>query len=201
MAVDSEPIGRRERNRLDKLTRIVEAAGELFEERGVDDVTTKEIADRADIGTGTLFLYAKSKGDLLLLVQNATYADALERGRVGADAADGVIDGMMAVIRPVVECNRKQVDNGRTYLREMVFGDPAEPHHRQALTLTSQTEQLLSEVMTRNERTGPEAARTLARVASAIMFVTMAATINAGHTVDEVVAEIEGQVRAILPPE
>jgi len=69
------------------------------------------------------------------------------------------------------------------------------------LTLTSQTEQLLSEVMTRNERTGPEAARTLARVASAIMFVTMAATINAGHTVDEVVAEIEGQVRAILPPE
>jgi len=201
MAVDSEPIGRRERNRLDKLTRIVEAAGELFEERGVDDVTTKEIADRADIGTGTLFLYAKSKGDLLLLVQNATYADALERGRVGAEAADGVIDGMMAVIRPVVECNRKQVDNGRTYLREMVFGDPAEPHHRQALTLTSQTEQLLSEVMTRNERTGPEAARTLARVASAIMFVTMAATINAGHTVDEVVAEIEGQVRAILPPE
>ena len=201
MAVDSEPIGRRERNRLDKLTRIVEAAGELFEERGVDDVTTKEIADRADIGTGTLFLYAKSKGDLLLLVQNATYADALERGRVGADAADGVIDGMMAVIRPVVECNRKQVDNGRTYLREMVFGDPAEPHHRQALTLTSQTEQLLSEVMTRNERTGPEAARTLARVASAIMFVTMAATINAGHTVKEVVAEIEEQVRAILPPE
>ena len=201
MAVDSEPIGRRERNRLDKLTRIVEAAGELFEERGVDDVTTKEIADRADIGTGTLFLYAKSKGDLLLLVQNATYADALERGRVGAKAADGVIDGMMAVIRPVVECNRKQVDNGRTYLREMVFGDPAEPHHRQALTLTFQTEQLLSEVMTRNERTGPEAARTLARVASAIMFVTMAATINAGHTVDEVVAEIEGQVRAILPPE
>ena len=30
----------------------------------------------------------------------------------------------MAIIRPVVECNRTQIDNGRTYLREIVFGDP-----------------------------------------------------------------------------
>jgi len=200
MTVGSEPVGRRERNRLDKLTRIIEAAGQLFEERGVDDVTTKEIADRADIGTGTLFLYAKSKGDLLLLVQNATYADALERGRSDAAAAGSVIDGVMAVIRPVVECNRKQVDNGRTYLREIVFGDPDEPHHLEALTLTFQTEELLAEVMARDPRTSPETARTLARVASAIMFVSMAATVNAGHTVDEVVAEIEGQIGAMLPP-
>ena len=45
-------------------------------------------ADRrqADIGTGTLFLYAKTKGELLLLVQNAGYADALLRGQTGAEA-------------------------------------------------------------------------------------------------------------------
>ena len=35
----------------------------------------------------------------------------------------------MAIVRPIVECNRIQVDNGRTYLREMVFGDPEEPRH------------------------------------------------------------------------
>jgi hypothetical protein len=35
----------------------------------------------------------------------------------------------------VVECNRRQVDNGDTYLRELVFGDPEEPHHRRGLEL------------------------------------------------------------------
>lgn len=68
----SQPAGRRERNKQLKLDRITAAARELFAERGVDEVTTQEIADKADIGTGTLFLYAKTKGELLLLVQNSS---------------------------------------------------------------------------------------------------------------------------------
>ncbi|MFF5933233.1 hypothetical protein [Streptomyces sp. NPDC012508] len=47
---------------------------------------------------------------------------------------------MLAIARPVVECNRAHVDNGRTYLREMVFGDSAEPRHREALEITARTE-------------------------------------------------------------
>ena len=72
MPVTTTPAGRRERNKQEKLDRITAAASELFAERGVDEVTTQEIADKADIGTGTLFLYAKTKGELLLLVQNST---------------------------------------------------------------------------------------------------------------------------------
>ena len=75
MSIASEPVGRRERNKQAKLDRIIAAAAELFAERGVEEVTTQQIADRADIGTGTLFLYAKTKGELLLLVQNNHYAD------------------------------------------------------------------------------------------------------------------------------
>ncbi|MGO4782760.1 TetR/AcrR family transcriptional regulator [Cryobacterium sp. W22_MBD10_FK3] len=198
MTVESRMLGRRERNKLDKLARITAAAGELFATRGVDDVTTQEIADRADIGAGTLFLYAKTKGELLLLVQNSTYAGALERGRADAVAAEGVLAGVLAVVRPVVECNRKQVDNGRTYLREIVFGDPEEPHHREALTLTTQTEQLVAEVIARDRRVAPEAAATLAHVVSAIMFVSMAASLNAARSVDEIIDEITAQVSLIL---
>ncbi len=81
MAIDTQPVGRRERNKQDKLQRITAAARELFTEHGVDDVTTQQIADKADIGTGTLFLYAKNKGELLLLVQNSSYVDALAEGQ------------------------------------------------------------------------------------------------------------------------
>lgn len=199
MTVGARPLGRRERNKLDKLERITAAAAELFADRGVDDVTTQEVADRADIGTGTLFLYAKTKGELLLLVQNSAYAVALEQGRADATAATGVLEGVLAVVRPVVECNRKQIDNGRTYLREIVFGDPEEPHHREALSLTIQTEQLIAEVIAGQGGVPAETAATLAHVVSAIMFISMAATVNAGRSIDEIVDEIAAQVRAILP--
>src|SRR5438270_7531666 len=104
MVLAPQPVGRRERNKQEKLERITAAARELFAEHGVDEVTTQQIADRADIGTGTLFLYAKSKGELLLLVQNAGYADALARGREAAESISDVLDAVMAIIRPVVEC-------------------------------------------------------------------------------------------------
>ncbi|AKV86507.1 TetR family transcriptional regulator [Microbacterium sp. 1.5R] len=199
MTVDSRPLGRRERNKLDKLERITTAAGELFAERGVDDVTTQEIADRADIGTGTLFLYAKTKGELLLLVQNSMYAEALERGRAAAADADGVLEGVLAVIRPVIECNRTQIDNGRTYLREIVFGDPEEPHHGEALALTGQTEQLVADVIARDTRVSADEAAALARIVSAVMFLTMSATINIAHSVEQIVDEVAAQIRVILP--
>ncbi|GAB3945594.1 hypothetical protein GCM10029976_071630 [Kribbella albertanoniae] len=189
------PAGRRERNKQEKLDRITAAAGELFAERGVDEVTTQEIADKADIGAGTLFLYAKSKGELLLLVQNSGYADALAEGRSAAERCTDVLDAVMAIVRPVVECNRKQVDNGRTYLREIVFGDPEEPHHRDALVLTLQTEEAIAEVLQRED---VDEAATLAHIVSAIMFISMAATINRAKPVDEVVEEIRSQVRVLL---
>src|SRR4051812_11568595 len=176
MSLASQPVGRRERNKQEKLDRIIAAASELFAERGVDEVTTQEIADKADIGAGTLFLYAKTKGELLLLVQNSTYAEALAEGMSAAESVPDVLDAVMAIVRPVVECNRKQVDNGRTYLREIVFGDPEEPHHRKALALTVQTEKAIIDVLRRDERISAGDAATLAHIVSAIMFVSMAAT-------------------------
>ncbi|TDW24334.1 TetR/AcrR family transcriptional regulator [Kribbella kalugense] len=195
----SQSPGRRERNKQDKLDRITAAASELFAERGVDEVTTQEIADKADIGAGTLFLYAKSKGELLLLVQNSTYADALQQGTSAAESITDTLDAVMAIVRPVVKCNRKQVDNGRTYLREIVFGDPAEPHHRDALDLTMQTEEAIATVLRRDGRTSPQDAAARAHIVSAIMFISMAATINAAKPVDDVVQEIRDQVQVLLP--
>ena len=66
----AEP-GRRERNKQEKRARIIAAAKALFGSKGFADTTTQEIAEKADIGTGTLFLYAKSKEELLVALQLA----------------------------------------------------------------------------------------------------------------------------------
>ena len=199
MELATPPVGRRERNKQAKLERITAAARELFAEHGVDEVTTQQIAEKADIGTGTLFLYAKTKGELLLLVQNSSYSDALVEGRAAAEGIPDALDAVMAIVRPVVECNRTQIDNGRTYLREIVFGDPEEPYHRDALALTVQTEEAIATVLQRDERITPARAVTLAHIVSAIMFLSMAATINITHSVDEVLEDIRSQVRVLLP--
>jgi TetR/AcrR family transcriptional regulator len=199
MHLASQPVGRRERNKQAKLDRITAAARELFAEHGIDDVTTQQIADRADIGAGTLFLYAKSKGELLLLVQNSAYADALAKGTADAVETPGLLDAVMAIIRPIVECNRKQIDNGRTYLREMVFGDPNEPHHHAALTLAGGTEAAIADVFHREGRSTSDAAANLARVVSAIMFLNMAASTNLSRSIEDLLQDIRNQVAAILP--
>ena len=199
MPLASQPVGRRERNKQQKLDRITAAASVLFAEHGIEDVTTQQIADKADIGTGTLFLYAKTKGELLLLVQNAHYAEALQRGRADAETTPDVLDAVLAIVRPIVECNRTQVDNGRTYLREMVFGDPAEPRHADALSIVAQTEEAIAAVLGRHEVVSAGDAATTAHIISAIMFLSMAASANAALSIDEIVRDIRTQVGVLLP--
>ena len=198
MTLAPQPVGRRERNKQQKLDRITAAASELFAEHGIEDVTTQQIADKADIGTGTLFLYAKSKGELLLLVQNAHYAEALQRGRADAETISDVLDAVMAIVQPIVECNRAQVDNGRTYLREMVFGDPEEPRHSEALSIVAQTEEATAAVLGRHEQAGAGDAATMARIVTAIMFLSMAASVNAALSIDDIVRDIRAQVGVLL---
>jgi AcrR family transcriptional regulator len=195
---EAPPIGRRERNKQQKLERITAAATELFSRHGVDEVTTQQIADRADVGTGTVFLYAKSKAELLLLVHNVKFAEAIETGVAAASGTPDQLGAMMAIVRPIVHCNRVQIENGRTYLRELVFGDPEEPHHREGLALSARVEAALIDVLRRDERFSEADATELARAVSAVMFISMTATVYRALSDEEVVGVIRDQVAVML---
>ena len=60
----------RERGKQRRRIRIKEAAREVFVELGYEASTTREIADRADVSQGTLFAYAPTKSELLLMIIN-----------------------------------------------------------------------------------------------------------------------------------
>lgn len=199
MSLAPEPISRRERNKQAKLDRITAAASELFSQYSIDDVTTQQIAERADIGTGTLFLYAKTKGELLLLVQNAHYSVALDRGRQAANTASTAVDAVLAIIEPIVECNRVHVDNGRTYLREMVFGDPHEPRHAEALSIVGHTQEAIADVVQRLQGSSAVDAAKLARVISAVMFLAMASASDPQVSTDDILGDIRAHIVAFLP--
>ncbi len=193
-----QTLGRRERNKQEKLDRITAAARELFTQYGVDEVTTQQVAEKADVGSGTLFLYAKTKAELLLLVHNVKYAGALTSGVEAASKEKAVLDAVMAIIRPIIECNRVQIENGRTYLKEIVFGDPAEPHHAEALSLTMRTEEAIAEILGGDQKLVPRDPAKLARIISSIMFISMTSSATIGLTDAQVGDEIRDQINVLL---
>lgn len=74
MSADTHPpvetLSVRERGKQRRRIRIKEAARQVFLERGYEAATTREIADRADVSQGTLFAYAPTKSELLLMIIN-----------------------------------------------------------------------------------------------------------------------------------
>lgn len=61
---DTDKPGRRERKKAATRASIVEAAHELFLERGFDAVSVREIADRADVSPTTVFTHFPQKEGL-----------------------------------------------------------------------------------------------------------------------------------------
>lgn len=192
-------LGRRERNKQEKLDRITRAASDLFSRFGVDEVTTQQIAEAADVGAGTLFLYARTKGELLLLAQNAAYSRSLDEGIRASSSASTALEAVVAVLEPIVHCNRAQVENGRTYLREMAFGDASEPHHAEALAIVARTEEAVAEIVARLTSVTPSDAAAFAHVVSAVMMLAMSSAVDESVPDDEIVAGVRRQLEVILP--
>jgi AcrR family transcriptional regulator len=91
----------RERKRALTREAILAAAERLFEERGFDDVTVAEIADAANVSVKTLFVYFRSKEDLVF---TDTWLldlclDALRRRPAGTDPGGAIADALITVLR------------------------------------------------------------------------------------------------------
>ncbi|MFD2393829.1 TetR/AcrR family transcriptional regulator [Dietzia aerolata] len=137
--------GRRELNKADKQRRIHKAARELFWTRGYASVTTQEVADRAEVGTGTLFRYARSKGELLCMVANDDFrlmVDSLP------DTGDPVED-LVQLCEPLVRALENQPDNVAAYHRETLFGEPG-PHRDEAQRILLDLRGRIAEVLARH---------------------------------------------------
>jgi AcrR family transcriptional regulator len=91
--------GLRERSKIDKRRRILEAAREVFIEHGYDAATTREIAARADVSIGTVFVYAKDKRDLLLQIVNDDLEAINARGQAVLDRPGSVLERLLAYFK------------------------------------------------------------------------------------------------------
>jgi AcrR family transcriptional regulator len=112
--------GLRERNKREKLERIKAAARALFAEKGFEATTTREVSQRAGVGTGTLFLYVRDKHDLLVLV----FKDQVERLQAGAFAAlpDGpLIERLVFIFEQFYDYYALEPALSRVFVKELMF--------------------------------------------------------------------------------
>lgn len=116
-------LGQREKNKALKLQMIKEAANTLFVERGFDEATTREIARRAGVGMGTIFLYADNKRDLLFLIANDDLADVNNSVTKEVLAGKPPLESLLVIFEKQYKYFARQPDLSRAMLREMTFYD------------------------------------------------------------------------------
>jgi AcrR family transcriptional regulator len=130
------PRGLRERNKRAKLARIVTAARDLFARKGFAATATSEVARRARIGTGTLFLYAKDKYELLFLVFRDEMAQ-LEADAFATLPDAGLTEQLAHVFGRCFAHFGRTPDLARVYLKELLFRSGGERQEVGALTIDS----------------------------------------------------------------
>jgi AcrR family transcriptional regulator len=146
-------LGQRERNKLDKLRRIKEAARELFVAKGFDDTTTREIAVRAGVGIGTIFVYAENKRDLLFLIVNEELEKIEQLAEDAVDDQASLLDNLLRVARTHYKFFGQQPALSRLVLREMVFyesGSQAQRFQRTRERLIDLLGRLIAAAMAEN---------------------------------------------------
>jgi AcrR family transcriptional regulator len=92
--------GRRESVKAEKRRRIIATARRVFKTQGFERATTQGIARLARIATGTLFLYARDKRELLLMVFNDELATITETSIAAVDAGAPLLEQLLNFYRP-----------------------------------------------------------------------------------------------------
>jgi len=122
--------GQREKNKIEKLQRIAEAARELFVQRGYDETTTREIAIRAGVGIGTVFTYAENKRDLLFLIANDDLEEITRKAESGVRDSASCLENLLGFFRHHYRFFAQQPELSRLLLREMTFYDSGRQANR-----------------------------------------------------------------------
>lgn len=122
MAQETSALSRRERHKDERRARIIDAASDLLHEIGVDDLSVKLIADRADVSAATVYNLFGAKGAVLAKVYERDFAAFSQR--IADARSPTALDAMFDSIRIATDLYRSNPN----FYRGMAIRNPrAEP--------------------------------------------------------------------------
>lgn len=190
------PSGLREQKKAEKRSRILSTAGRLFAERGYEGVPTAELARQAGVGVGTLFRYAGSKSELLVVILNERLRNGVAIGLRMAEEGAAPVEALMAVFAPLIEECRGHTGNAMAYEREVLFGPGPEGNRAvdQLTDMEATVVQILAHV---SEDRAPVAAADLPKLAHAVVGAVYLDVVRACRDTERM-AGLRGRVRESL---
>src|SRR5215469_3644477 len=198
----------REQNKQRNFEHIKQAAKRLFEQKGYEETTTREIAEAAEIGTGTLFLYVRDKAELLLLV----YADSLEELSASVFSTLPrdmmLLDTLIHVFSSFFRFYEQHPANARHFLKELLFHPGESKGHQSFASLNEKLVERLAHLVRHAQERGEVRDDVEPRLAATSFFALYFAAVTAwlgGFLLSETVslaglrALFDLQIRGMLP--
>ncbi len=114
-------LGRREQNKSEKRARIIAAARELFTRKGFDATTTQEIANAAGVAGGTVFTYARTKDDLLILVFHDEMLQVVEQAYSASRRRRALLTQVIAFFETLVAYHERDLPLAHALMRQLGY--------------------------------------------------------------------------------
>lgn len=198
----------REQNKQRTFERIKHVAKQLFEQKGYEKTTTRELAEAAEVGTGTLFLYAKDKAELLLLV----YADALEEITTNMFATltedMSLQDALLHIFSAFFHFYKRNPGNARAFLKELLFQEGQGRYHQPFAEQNEKFVEQLADLVRHAQECGEIRQDVDPRLAASSFFALYFAAITAWlgsylildtASIDQLRALFDLQIKGMLP--
>ena len=194
-------MGLRERKKLIRLQRIVAAARDLFIRKGFSNTTIQDIAAEVDVGLGTLYLYAKSKEDLLVMVFKDDILRMIQTSYASIPADAPLLDQLMAFFDVHIRYHAQDQVLSRTVLKELSFST-TEQRRQDIDQITQSTYSKLMKLIERarrDKRVSKEMyTGTMAWSAFALYYHLLQGFLCGFHTEDEFRKSLHNALFALL---
>jgi AcrR family transcriptional regulator len=115
---------RRKKEKEARRAHIVAAAERLFHERSPEHTTMEDVAEAAQLGKGTLYLYFETKEDLLLAIATRHQQAMLERFEREAQAHEEGFEAVRAVLLTYARHMSSPIEHLRMVMTRWVSGVP-----------------------------------------------------------------------------
>ncbi|WP_312718918.1 TetR/AcrR family transcriptional regulator [Mobilicoccus sp.] len=149
MTQTERPLGRRERNKAEKRARIRDAAARLFSRHGYEGTTMAQVARDADVAIGTVFQYAATKPELLMMVAAERWREVLDAVVTGLAGRDDPIEAILVLVEPVIKTAEAEPDLSMTTARELLFGAQG-PHRTEVAEIVAAVEDAVAGLLRRS---------------------------------------------------
>ncbi|MDR2255211.1 MAG: TetR/AcrR family transcriptional regulator [Arthrobacter sp.] len=203
--MSTQPEGRRARGKRERAARIAEAAARLFDESPFPEVTTQAIAQAADVAEGTLFRYACSKTELLVMALNTRFDAALDAGLAAAARRDPLdtVGRLDALAGALLFIGADRPDNAALYQRELLFPTMSGDYLTEGERIARRWEQAIAEPFEDLAAAQPQASPQASEAPTeptAVGHVSTPARLAGSAAWDAIQLSVARRARAGLPP-